>query len=304
MEPKKHHTALVSIESDQIITSLCDTINRSSLRDGGFRIRPGSAYRADVTAWSAIALKSTQMHPTSVLAACRRLAHAQMEDGRIALSSDYPMASWPTSLAIMAWEGFPEFEKHKLHAIRFLLNSSGKHYKNPEQNIFGHDTSIKGWSWIDDTHSWVEPTALALFALGATGNGDHGRADEARKMLMDRQLTQGGWNYGNTSVFDQELRPLPDSTGMALAALSGRIESGLGKSLSYLNEKVVDLSTPLSLAWGIIGLSAYNLRPDGITDLIARCLDKQKLFGNYDTIHLSLLVIAYKGKNGMKKLLA
>jgi hypothetical protein len=291
------------MESDQKIKLLCNTINQLSLKEGGFCIRPAAAYRADATAWAAIALKTMQIHKPAVMAACRRLAHSQMEDGRVALSPDYPIASWPTSLAIMAWEGFPEFEKQKLQAVRFLLSTSGNRFKNAKQSILGHNTSIMGWPWIDDTHSWVEPTSLALFALEITRNGNHNRAKEARKMLMNRQLNKGGWNYGNTSVFGQELRPMPDSTGMALEALSGHIESGIEKSLSYLGEQITDLTTPLSLAWSIIGLSAYNFRPAGVTNLIARCLDKQKIFGGYDGIHFSLLVIAYKGKKGFTKLL-
>ena len=86
--------------------------------------------------------------------------------------------------------------------------------------LLGHDTTLIGWPWIQATHSWVEPTALALMALTLSSNADHPRATAARELLLARQLEAGGWNYGNTTAFGRAQRPAPDSTGVALAALS------------------------------------------------------------------------------------
>lgn len=66
-------------------------------------------------------------------------------------------------------------------------------------------------------------SALNLLALESAGQAQHARATEARRMLIDRQLESGGWNYGNTKAYCVELRPSMESTGLALHALAGHV---------------------------------------------------------------------------------
>jgi hypothetical protein len=157
-----------------------------------------------------------------------------------------------------------------------------------------NDPSIQGWSWIANTHSWVEPTALSLIALQSAGYGTHKRANEATHMLMDRQLSHGGWNYGNTVVFDQELRPMTENTGMALNALAGRVtEEKVTRSLHYLEFQIKWLRTPLSLGWSLLGLGAWGKRPDNAKKRILESLELQKIYGDYDTSLLALLILSF-----------
>ncbi len=122
-------------------------------------------------------------------------------------------------------------------------------------------------------------------------------------MLLDRQLDAGGWNYGNTSVFGQQLRPMPESTGMALSALHKKVEKkSVQNSLTYLKNNIEQLKTPLSLGWGLLRLSAWNVPFNDKTTLIANCLSQQKIFGTYDTMQLSLLLIALVAENGLVNL--
>ena len=84
-----------------------------------------------------------------------------------------------------------------------------------------------------------------MMALKIAGYGDHKRVKEATRLLLDRQLPQGGWNYGNTLVFDQELRPMPLSTGVVLNALKDQTSlATIQRSLTYLQSRVVSLPTP------------------------------------------------------------
>ena len=41
-----------------------------------------------------------------------------------------------------------------------------------------------GWPWVDGTHSWVEPTALALLVMGREGLSGHSRAREGVRAGM------------------------------------------------------------------------------------------------------------------------
>ncbi|UCF33415.1 MAG: hypothetical protein JSV78_13885 [Phycisphaerales bacterium] len=136
---------------------------------------------------------------------------------------------------------------------------------SPRPDIFGHDRTLVGWSWVVGTHSWVEPTAYAVMALRAAGKADHPRVREAVELLWDRALSDGGWNYGNTRVFANRLRPFPATTGIALAALAGEPRRAGGSrieaAIAYLLTELRQIRSPLSLAWGLIGLAAWDAFP-------------------------------------------
>jgi hypothetical protein len=121
-------------------------------------------------------------------------------------------------------------------------------------------------------------------------------------MILDRQLPHGGWNYGNTTVYGQELHPMPESTGAALASLTGQVEQrAVARSLDYLQGEVDRLRTPISLGWGLLGLAAWDLWPSNGAALVERCLANQARYGEYDTSALCLLLLAaLEGEAGAK----
>ena len=140
----------------------------------------------------------------------------------------------------------------------------------------GHDTSLRGWPWVEGTHSWLEPTAINLLALEHTGHGTHPRAIEAGRMLHDRLLPGGGCNYGNTVVFGQELRPHMQPTGMCLLALAGcsertpRIEASVG----YLQRELSDRTTTDSLCYALMGLAAWQRVPAGADEWLSKAAER------------------------------
>jgi hypothetical protein len=265
-----------------------------SLPEGGFAGRRGKGYRADATAWAVLALAAADTHREIRKAARQRLARAQLPDGRVSVTPDNPHAVWTTPLAILAWHGARGFEEAQRRAVTFLVGSSGLHWARQPDSPSQHDTALRGWSWTTATHSWVEPTGLALIALRAAGQEDHPRAVEASEMLLDRMLSGGGWNYGNTVVFGQELRPSPESTGVALAALAGRVAAArLKASLAYLESLLPTLRAPLSLGWSVLALQAWGRRPASASSWLFESLERQARWGAYDTAHLALLLVAY-----------
>ena len=84
---------------------------------------------------------------------------------------------------------------------------------------------------------------------------------EGSRILLDRQFSKGGWNSGNTTVYGTELAALPESTGLALSALSGlATQQDVSRSIALLKDAVETLTTPFSLGWAIMGLSAWGER--------------------------------------------
>jgi len=266
----------------------------------GFANRPGGTYRPDAACWAVMALRAAGLESDAIDKARRSLAEGQGDDGRVSISPANPQACWPTPLAVLAWLGAPQYAQSQDSAIRFLLDF--KHVGVPEDVEAGQDEDelAAGWPWIAKTHSWVEPTAYALVALRACRRAEHPRCRQAVRMLIGRQLQAGGWNYGDTVTFGQEMRPMPETTGMALAALAGRTpRETVEHSIAYLRSQWPELSTPISLAWTILGLQAWDEPLERPSERILHVLARQQQRGPYDTIALSLLSLAWHCQAGL-----
>ena len=270
------------------------------LPDGGFPPRSGEPFRSDATAWSILALHFYDPNQSLLVSARARLAEAQAEDGAVRISADHADAYWPTALSVLAWNGSSQHESHRHRGIQFLLATTGKHWVKGADEPIQHDPSIPGWSWIAGTHSWVEPTALAICALRSNGLASHQRVSDGIRLLLDRQLPKGGWNYGNTRVFGTELHPNPESTGAALQALAGLVPSqDIRKSIEFLRAEVARARTPIALGWGLLGLGAWGEGPKGSLDLILQTLARQERYGPYDTSSLALLLLPTVAPGGI-----
>jgi hypothetical protein len=278
-----------------VIADAIRDLHERRLPDGGFSEHLHSLYRPDSTAWAIVALEAAGKVPRNVLDDARnRLMASQLGDGRVVLSKENPQTFWPTSLAILAWHNSLVHRRALIQSVNFLLNSAGLTERKSASSPDPMDISIPAWSWIERTFPWVEPTGLAILALKTTDYGAHRRVTQGRDMLLDRQLPRGGWNYGNTVVYGQELYPEPAATGIALAALYETIDSTyVQKSLDYLKGQIRTVRTPLSLAWSLIGLSAWNGKPQETSRLIGESLNRQRVYGSYGTTLLSLLVISF-----------
>ncbi|RPJ16950.1 MAG: hypothetical protein EHM30_05005 [Desulfobacteraceae bacterium] len=282
------------MDSDRLISESIGTIMSRSLQGGGFSQRENGIFRPDATAWSILALCEYNDYRNLIECACNRLAESQLTDGRIPLSENVDNAYWPTPLAVLAWKYAGGFENEIKRAVKFILRTPSFHFPEEKKSPYGHDTSIRGWPWTVNAHSWIEPTSMAILALKATGNNEHERVKEAVRMILDRELLAGGWNYGNTTVFGRELFPMPENAGQALCALSGLVQrSDIAKSIGYLEKEMSILKTPVSLCWGLFGLRAWSVKTKDIRGLIPRSLSLQERYGPYDTSLLSMLVAAY-----------
>jgi hypothetical protein len=269
-----------------------ESLHSRALPDGGFADRRDGGYRTDATAWAAVVLDTLGPRPLYHQTA-QRLAKDQLPDGRVPISSNHPDVWWPTAVAAVAWSGIDQYRIYKDRAVQLLLLASGTAPVKQAGDPVGHDSSLRGWSWVEGTHSWVEPTGLSLLALAAAGVAEHPRSKEAIRLLLNRQLPQGGWNYGNTTIFGRELHPMPESTGVALAAMAGLVpHQEVARSLDYLAGEIDRLRTPLSLGWSLIGLAAWDRWPTNGESLIERCLAAQSRYGEYETAALCLLLMA------------
>jgi hypothetical protein len=116
---------------------------------------------------------------------------------------------------------------------------------------------------VEGTHSWVEPTAINLLALKACGAAGHDRSREAVRLLCDRAVPTGGWNYGNREVFGTPLRPHLQPTGLALAALAHEASAApqIASAVDYLRTALSASVATASLCYALVGLAAHGHEP-------------------------------------------
>lgn len=219
------------------------------------------------------------------------LAARQQPDGSVAPNEQLAEPGWGTSWALLELaarrsvfsdlnfnpkckRGTEDSDKstkesiNSAKALAWVLSITGVTMERSPS--MGHDSTLLGWPWVVSTHTWLEPTCLAVLALKAHGHAAHPRCVEGIRVIQDRLLPRGGANYGNTFVLGQQLLPHLQPTGLALMALAGTPdESGLqAKARDYLLRELPLLPGASSLAYGILGLHAQGIELPKASNLL------------------------------------
>jgi hypothetical protein len=277
-------TGFFSLKTDRIILAKeADHLNPGWKRHAR---RELAEMRGGARAWSYCRSGALSVEPTSLaclgllatagdepteglVATSRDAAHwmssIQQADGSLPVSPNLKTPGWSTPYALLLWSRLTGFEPSRLSAQAWLLrdNEGTRSGREDDGKILGHDPTIHGWPWIEGTHPWIEPTAMAILALCRETRGDHPRVVEGIRLIRDRALDRGGWNCGNKRVFGHELRPLPGPTGTALLALAahGDRSATVSRAVDYLLGTLPSVRAPVSLGWGVLALRAYHACP-------------------------------------------
>lgn len=213
--------------------------------DGGWGYYPGKSSCLEPTAWALLALDSGPSYERG----WRLLQSWQLPSGAWQAGSLAREPSWATSLVLLLHglrgEDGPAYQR----GLAWLLEQEGRqeHILLRLRRLFTgkqiveQDSSLTGWPWRSGNHAWVEPTSYAVLALRAcNGKADAAarrRIDLAERMLLDRRCRDGGWNYGNKRVLDEDLGAFPETTAAALLALHAATrEADLAPSFRYLEQ--------------------------------------------------------------------
>jgi hypothetical protein len=249
---------------------------------GGWGYRPDTAPCAEPTALACLGLLGSQgdrpapAPAVEIERSAGWLVSLQRRDGALGVSAALPAPAWTTPHAILLWAAVDGYVTARGRAIDWLLTQEGLTVPRNDSPsaVADHDTTLVGWPWIDGTHSWLEPTALAVLALRRAGKADHPRVRAGLRLIHDRALAGGGWNYGNRAAFGHDLRPQPGPTGLALLALA-RTEvpaESIEPAIAYLLHTLPETSAPLSVCWGVLGLRAWDRLPGEAEEWLARAL--------------------------------
>jgi hypothetical protein len=227
-------------------------------RGGGFGPTPGAAPEPEPTALAAIALDDEQARGW--------LAAHQRGDGGFGLVAGTVDSDAPTSIAALALPPGPARERALDHLAgsRAELQSSFA--------VAPHDPDTRGWGWTRDTFGWVEPTARALLALRLHRPDASAAIEDGLAVLADRECDGGGWNYGNTIVYDVVLPPYAQTTAIALIGIQGALAEQTSRGLRILGELWRTEPGGLSLA---VALAAFRLAGEPVATQVEAALGRE-----------------------------
>ena len=243
---------------DQIETVLRRQLLDARNVDGGWGYEASRTSRLEPTCWALLALREPREDADRLLAAWPSRGGALVEHRE-------GLANWSFhALAVSTRLALGEASAVELHPLaKALTDARGVAAKSsPTQR---QDNSLQGWSWVDETFTWVEPTAWALLALKmcrakriAVAGSDK-RILDGEAVLRDRLCVTGGWNYGNSNVFGTDLPAYIPTTAIALLALQDCAgEAFVERSLDYLDEHAASYPSTRALALTTLALRRHG----------------------------------------------
>lgn len=267
-----------------------DFIKAHQNPDGGWGYRPGGMSFVEPTAFSLMALRA-EGRTAAVPAGLSFLRTCQKDNGALGLDPQAAGGSWMSYAALLAFHGLgADAEERRLRAwVLGFEDASGRFTKEQIAaiaQIYRYDATIPGWSWTPGTTAWVEPTALFIIALRATGvPASEKRVRSGIDLLLDRRVPSGGWNFGNPFSKSYELEASAMSTALALAALGAAGVSGsqpaVGAGLHFLEGRLQHDVSTASLAWTGLALRAFRAGARLVSGVLSRLAGLQRPDGSF-----------------------
>lgn len=239
---------------DEAFDRFASVLTESRWADGSIGWRKGSAPEPEPTALLALALDDEA-------ASDWLLAH-QAADGAVVLETGEVRSTGAAGLNALA---LPTRDA-QLAALRFAVSALGKG---------APATDPQGWGWVPETYAWVEPTSRVLLATRILQPSDEQTIDDALRILRDREISAGGWNYGNSSVRGTDLKPYAQTTAIACIAMQGLNEPALDRGLDLLGTLALEERGGMSLAMSLLALRLNGGDESGPSDALLAAMLEQ-----------------------------
>jgi hypothetical protein len=276
-----------------LAAELSQALMKSQRRDGTWGYYPGRAGRLESTCWAVLALARHRAAPVDITPLRAWLT----QKGWLI---DVPGA--PVNVAFNALAAvvlLQQVDGHKLAAriVTNLVATQG--IALPKSEAIRQDNSLQAWPWVDQTFSWVEPTAWSLLALKKARQGVapspavDARIRAGERMLTDRASRRGGWNYGNSNVYGQELWPYVPTTALALIAMQDRrAEAVVRAALESLQKDSETERSAVALAFAAICLRVYGVANSAIEGALVEYLEFSRSIDNVVGLAMGLYALS------------
>jgi hypothetical protein len=232
------------MESDARHASLVRMLRAVRRPDGGHGTSDGGQSEIEATTVATLVLRD---YPGRSWLAAR-----QQPDGSLVELDGRAAGPAVTALASLA---VPGTAAHR--ALEFAIGLRG--FPPPDAPDPNRRTA---WGWTPDVRSTVEPTARVLLAVNRLTPSDVATRAEAVHLLDERRCADGGWNYGNASVNDVDLRGYAQTTAMALIALQRGVGDLVASGVRFLRDAWRREPGSLTTAQAVLAFRLHGLERD------------------------------------------
>ncbi len=285
----------MSAHAESCSVEIRDALSRRINADGGWGYYAGHASRIEPTCWALLGLLSANALDQSVASAAGALFAAWQRADGFLVEEQFPGDSPNVAFnGLAAWA----LTQHPRLAARASLPklvdaiTCARGIRISESRINRQDDAIQGWAWVDGTFSWVEPTCWALLALKRAASlfpVVETRINEGERLLIDRCCADGGWNYGNSNMLGQELRPFVSTTALALMAmLERKDEPCVERSLALLKAKRLAEPSAMALGLAIVALRTFGETVSDVVELLCDQWRRTEFLGNAHLMGVAL----------------
>ncbi len=263
--------------------------------DGAWPYYAGRASRIEPTCWAVLGLSVAGAEPAATERGLSYLRRVQQPDGMLLEDGVGTVNYGWNGLALLTdvIASGPSSDSWRDRLVETLLQTKG--VVLPDTFDIRQNNQLQAWSWTEGTFSWVEPTALCLLALkkaGVSGPAVAARVEEAEAVLFDRVCDVGGWNYGNSQVLRQDLRPYVPTTALALLALQDRRSHAVvQRSLDWLAEHATTEPAAMALSLAILCLQAFGRPVDAPRALLVEQQARTDFLGNVHLMSMALVAL-------------
>jgi hypothetical protein len=244
-----------------VLLGVRDTLLRHRNADGGWGYAPGKSSRLEPTCWSLLAVARTanrglEATELDVLNRWKR------QDPWLVDVAGAPVNYAFNALAALTLGTHAKGRLLSTQIARALVDVRGLKFEQGKE--IRQDNSLQAWPWIESTFSWVEPTCWCLLLLkksraALTVPSVDERIDVGQRMLLDRACAAGGWNYGGSNVYGQELFPYVPTTALGLIAMQDRTrETAVGRALAWIKKEALSEPSAHALGLAVIALGVYR----------------------------------------------
>ncbi|MBS1826845.1 MAG: hypothetical protein JST93_16125 [Acidobacteria bacterium] len=239
--------------------------------DGGWGYFPHKQSRLEPTCYALLALHGDKASSDAWMRGWSLIRSWQQNDGGFRPGAEIQLSSWATALVVTLHCVHGVSDARFQKGVAWLLGSKGVEGGWLERALglvmkmpVEYDRRHKGWPWLADTSSWVEPTAHSVLALKKAAPqvslpALQERVLEGERMMLDRRSPDGGWNYGNRRVLRTDLPSYPETTAVALLGLQGSLlmEDRNG-AVAAAEKHLLETKSRLAKAWLTISLRNYG----------------------------------------------
>jgi len=248
------------------------TLLASQNRDGGWPYRPGGPSWTEPTAYALLALEAGGLAAEPAARARGWLRAAQNPDGGWTPQPAVAESTWVTAVVTLLGPlalGAAAYRK----GIAWVLAQSGQEtgwISRLRLLVLGDPPSAEqccaGWPWYPGTTAWVTPTALTMLALRKAlrmnpAEEVRARLEMGAAFLLAHACRDGGWNYGTPRAVGYDAGSYPETTGVALLALSGSGSPQISLACKLAQSFLAGCQSSEAESWLRLGLLAHGRLP-------------------------------------------